>query len=200
MTPDPKYLAMKNVSFGTCIFLVLASHIGSRAPSQTLLGECVVMEKQMQIDNLPNIEPAPMTKMAEIRIPSRPSYPLGALQSIVMVLGDGNVSAMIVNYVKMTGPSQTRCLASSWKYMQPQDAKMVSALYMLVLQTLSWVRLSRSKIKSNSSSSRLANATLFHLCTTGKRRREVRPKFDVCGKEIWIYCRKKVDEYEAKLR
>jgi hypothetical protein len=123
ITPDPKYLAMKNVSFGTCIFLVLASHIGSRAPSQTLLGECVVMEKQMQIDNLPNIEPAPMTKMAEIRIPSRPSYPLGALQSIVMVLGDGNVSAMIVNYVKMTGPSQTRCLASSWKYMQPQDGQ-----------------------------------------------------------------------------
>lgn len=32
ITPDPKYLAMKNASFGMCMRFVLAANIGNKAP------------------------------------------------------------------------------------------------------------------------------------------------------------------------
>lgn len=36
MTPDPKYLVMKNATGGTCILFDLAATIGSRAPKTQL--------------------------------------------------------------------------------------------------------------------------------------------------------------------
>lgn len=74
MTPDPKYLVMKNAVGGTRIFLDRAAIIGSKAPAfkyqPMQLGDMVGIAES----HIPNMEPNPITKIDDIRTPSLPSY------------------------------------------------------------------------------------------------------------------------------
>ena len=81
MTPDPKYLAMKNANGGTRIFFDRAAIIGNRAPAYMYQR----LRHDEQNPHIPSIEPNPITNIEDIRIPSLPSYPFPLPQSVVAI-------------------------------------------------------------------------------------------------------------------
>jgi hypothetical protein len=71
ITPLPKCLVMKKASFGTRIRLVRAAATGNNAPGEGLdHGRGKIIDKYHDI---PSIDPSPITKIAEMRSPIRPS-------------------------------------------------------------------------------------------------------------------------------
>lgn len=72
MIPDPKYLAIKKAQLGTRVPLWREAYVGKHAPG-SLHEHCLGPYTSDRVSYSPNEEVTRMTKMAEMRTPSRPS-------------------------------------------------------------------------------------------------------------------------------
>lgn len=102
ITPEPKYFVMKKAIGGTRIRVVRAAMIGRRAPWFAMSFYSWNTCNWLWERYTPSIEPIPMTKIAEILVPSRPSYSLPVSHSIVTL----DVSIVAVFWIVLWDPSR----------------------------------------------------------------------------------------------